>query len=374
MLAAWGCSSDDSGDNGGKRPSDESHTLIIYMMGDNGLETFMDTNLGKIMSAVDKVPDGGRIALFYDRGNYTRLAELKMENGRAVQRVIEEYPTSAVSTDPAFMGGVIERVRSEMPADSYGLILSSHGGGWVPSEIFDIYMLGRQPQQAAAPRFFGQDGDDCMEIGELVEALDNPGIGRFDYIIFDACFMSSVEALYDLRRSAEYIVASPAEILGDGFPYRNIVPMLFERGHSLENVCRSFMNLYRDRSGTIALVDCDALEGLAKSMRRITAAASGTPDTSAVQAYEGFPSHLYFDLEQYAEALTSDEALRADFRRALAAAVIYTDHTPTFYTDYGSKGDIDLPRSCGVTCHIERSDFPETHAAWLETAWAGAVL
>lgn len=351
-------------------PEDKSHTLIIYMMGDNGLEKFMDNNIGKIMTVVDKIPQTGRIALFYDRGNYTRLSELVVEQGRAKQRVIEEYATSQSSVDPEFMKSVIERVRKEMPADTYGLVLSSHGGGWVPSDIFDIYMLGRPETSGIAPRFFGQDGNDCMEVELLAGVL---GDKQFDYILFDACFMSSVEALYELRNAADYIIASPAEVLGDGFPYKEIIPMLFNRGHDLENVCRSFMNFYRNSSGTIALIDCKELQPLADNVAAILAKAPAAPDTSNVQAYEGFPSHLYFDLEQYVETLTTDQTALDEFRKALGKAVVYTNHTETFYTDYGQRGEVALPRSCGVTCHIERSDFPETHAAFLETSWAKAV-
>ena len=336
-------------------PEDKSHTLIIYMMGDNGLEKFMDNNIGKIMTVVDKIPQTGRIALFYDRGNYTRLSELVVEQGRAKQRVIEEYATSQSSVDPEFMKSVIERVRKEMPADTYGLVLSSHGGGWVPSDIFDIYMLGRPETSGIAPRFFGQDGNDCMEVEQLAGVL---GDKQFDYILFDACFMSSVEALYELRNAADYIIASPAEVLGDGFPYKEIIPMLFNRGHDLENVCRSFMNFYRNSSGTIALIDCKELQPLADNVAAILAKAPAAPDTSNVQAYEGFPSHLYFDLEQYVETLTTDQTALDGFRKALGKAVVYTNHTETFYTDYGQRGEVALPpRSCGVTCHIERSDF-----------------
>ena len=62
-----------------------------------------------------------------------------------------------------------------------------------------------------------------MDISELAAAIDGSGV-RFDYLLFDACFMSSVEALYDLRRAADYIVASPCEVMAHGFPYTTSTP------------------------------------------------------------------------------------------------------------------------------------------------------
>ena len=194
------------------QPLTESHTLMIIMQGNNGLAEFMDSNLQRIITAYYDVPtDVGRILIFYDRGNYTRLTELYMDDGMAKQRLIEEYPTSTSTVDKEFLAGVINRMKEVAPADSYGLIMSSHGGGWVPADLYDVYLLGEDSRAAARPLFYGQDDYDCMEIPDLVDALDQT---RFKYIIFDACFMGNVEGLYDMRNAADYIIASPTEILG----------------------------------------------------------------------------------------------------------------------------------------------------------------
>lgn len=246
------------------QPLTESHTLTIFMQGNNGLAEFMDSNLQRILAAYYDVPEGDfRIFVFYDRGNYTRLTELYMSDGMAKQRLVEEYDTSISTVDKEFVRGVMAKVKQEAPADSYGLILSSHGGGWVPSGLYDVYLLGegsRSNAPQAEPLFYGQDDYDCMEVEDLVDALSDT---YYDYIIFDACFMGNVEALYDFRNSADYIVASAAEVLGAGFPYETMIPMLFEYDdHSLEAICEEYMEYYKESSGTVALVDCAELEPL----------------------------------------------------------------------------------------------------------------
>ncbi len=352
-------------------PQNQSHTLIIYMLGNNGLGSFMDSNLQQIAAAYSSVPEGNNIVVFYDRGSYTRLMRLYTnEFGQVKYDVFFDQASSAPTTTVEYTSNIFKMIREEVPSDSYGLIFSSHGGGWVPDEIFDLYFtLGNGSTASAKPHFIGQDGKNFLEVPELAEALkDQP----LEYILFDACLMASVEALYELRHCTDWIIASSAEILGTGFPYKEAIPLLFQQGHGLEQICQAYMDLYKDSSGTISLIDCTKLDALAEAMKNALAAATQTPDVSKIQAYEAFFYHLFFDLEQYAEQLGDETALTA-VRAALAEAVPYAGYTPKFYTNMGTAGYVDLPRSCGLTCHIEQPKCPKTHAAWLETAWAKAV-
>ena len=354
------------------QPLTESHTLTIFMQGNNGLAEFMDSNLQRILAAYYDVPEGDfRIFVFYDRGNYTRLTELYMNDGMAKQRLVEEYEPSVSTVDPDFVRGVLAKVKEEAPADSYGLILSSHGGGWVPSDLYDQYLLKSDSRSGDAPQahplFYAQDDYDCMEIPDLVEALSDT---HYNYIIFDACFMANIEALYDLRNSADYIVASAAEVLGAGFPYETMIPMLFEYdNHSLEAICQKYMEYYANTSGTVALIDCKQLETLAEAMRAEVAMMCEV-DANDVQAYDAFDYHLYFDLLHYVELGTENSSA---FEKVLNKAVLYSGHTDTILTATGDVDSFSLTRSCGLSCYVPQKECPATEAAWRETAWAKAI-
>ncbi|MBR5818712.1 MAG: hypothetical protein IKY50_01755, partial [Alistipes sp.] len=51
------------------QPLTESHTLTIFMQGNNGLAEFMDSNLQRILASYYDMPEGDfRIFVFYDRG------------------------------------------------------------------------------------------------------------------------------------------------------------------------------------------------------------------------------------------------------------------------------------------------------------------
>lgn len=356
------------------KPLTESHTLMIIMQGNNGLAEFMDSNLQRIIAAYYDIPtDIGRILVFYDRGNYTRLTELYMDDGMAKQRLIEEYPTSTSTVDKEFLRGVVGRMKEVAPADSYGLIMSSHGGGWVPADLYDAYLLGEESRATAEPLFYGQDDADCMEIPDLVDAI---GDIHFSYIIFDACFMANIEGLYDMRSVADYIIASPTEILGTGFPYEEFIPMLFERDdHSLVEVCHSYMDYYADTSGTIALVDCSRVDALAEVMKSVYAEAEGKDvAVDNLQAYDDFPYHLYFDLGDFVAHVASDATLER-FNAALDDVVVYAGHTESFFTTTGDDdGYIPIEHYSGLSCYITQEECPNTATAWHATSWARDLM
>ena len=67
------------------------------------------------------------------------------------------------------------------------------------------------------------------------------------------------------------------------------------------------MNKYRQTSGTVALVQSNKLEALAAAVKNVvTAVGNKQVDLTAIQGYEGLNPHLFYDLEQYIEALTND--------------------------------------------------------------------
>lgn len=383
----------------------ESRGLVVFCMGSGtGLQDEMDKNITRIVEAASKVvDDNNKICIFYDRvydannknhETYTRLTEVKKVDGRTKQVLVKEWNPSQTSTvDPTFMTEVLTLARQTMNVKQYGLVMSSHGGGWVPSDTYDQYVieenkLNSQNDAKGASvnvpqtKFFGEDSGAFMEVPQLVQALK--AAGQWQYVIFDACFMSSVEALYDLRSVAPYIVASPAEVMSGGFPYSTMVPLLLGKDNtptSLENVCRAYMDSYKNSSATVALIQTDRLQALADIVKQINANPA-TVDANKLQGFEGFHPHLYFDFEQYIKALganSDNTSLLAKFRTSLGEAVLFEAHTSSILSGAGSnKGTVKIDNCCGLTCHVPAPTFTGfsfdfVHEAWLKTDWAKAV-
>ena len=375
-------------------PTTKSHGLLVYCMGSGtGLQDEMDKNITRIVQAASSViGDNSKICIFYDRvydasnknhDTYTRLTEVRKVDGRTKQVQIKEWVPSETSTvDPSFMTEVMKLARQTMGTDTYGLVLSSHGGGWVPSDTYDAFVAqesaanGSMEAKADLPKtkFFGEDSGEFMEVPTLSKALTDAG--KWEYILFDACFMSSVEALYDLRTNADYIIASPAEVMSGGFPYDTIIPLLFgSTDHGLTDVCKAYMEAYKNSSATVALVQTSKLDALLSAAKPLyKAAASANINTASLQGYEGFSPHLFFDLAQYLQQSGATSAQLSAFSTALKAAVLYEGHTSTITSGCGSKaGKVAISTSCGLTCHVPVSGYDALHTAWLATDWGKAV-
>ena len=377
-------------------PAETTHGVLFFFMGSGtGLQTEMDENVRQIVQkASGIVDDNHKLMIFYDRvydpvdknhDTFTRLTEVKKVDGRTKQVTVEEWNPQTTSTvDPDFMASVMKLARQKMNADTYSLVMSSHGGGWIPSDVYDEFVAkegaDNEPSASRAltlTKFFGEDSGSFMEVPQLAKALTEAG--KWQCLLFDACFMASVEALYDLRLTADYIIASPAEVMGGGFPYQTVLPCLYEDSEeSYTTLCKAFMDKYKGSatpSATVTLVRTSALDALAAAAKPIYAAAAGrTIDASALQGYEGLRPHMFFDLAQYAGAAGATAAQQSAFSRALSDAVAYADHTPTIMSGFGGdKGTISMATCCGLTCHVPVPGYDKTHAAWLATSWAKAV-
>ena len=125
---------------------------------------------------------------------------------------------------------------SKYLADSYGLVYWSHGDGWLPYPL------------RAGTRWVGQDkgnGDNRMNISEFVEILKSAP--HFDFMLFDACYMQSVEVIYQLRDRTDYFIGSPTEIPGPGAPYEAVVPALFSQDKPEINIAESYYTVYAEK-------------------------------------------------------------------------------------------------------------------------------
>ena len=339
LLTLAACSKEEPGYN---PPAVATQTLLLYMPG-RGLINYYERNIEGVSAAVtNQIPGDGRILVCYQPEKHSSAVMLEIYYDRNKRR----SETKTLKTYDGFNAGNPEKVRqlfadaAELaPAQNYGLIIGCHGKAWIPVASGSLsYSMRRSaeddlwaaPPGAKQTRSFGDKGYE-LNITELKEALEAQQF-RFDYLIFDDCFMANIETLYDLRSVIGYIVASPCEVMGDGFPYDRIVPHLFETGpvaDRLAETCREFWNLYeneyqsttwKEQSGCISLAVTSQLDALAEVMRRINEKGKQPFELSQLQYYEGLMTHLFYDLGHYVELSCGDPALVKEFTTQLDRA------------------------------------------------------
>lgn len=358
-------------------------TVLVYMAVSN-LTTQADLNLADMTSAMEGV--SGNLIAYVNR--YPGNAVLYRINDDLTMTEVAQYGQE----DPA-SADVLQRVwnttHQQFPADSYGLVMWGHATGWVPADLNIMNQrskplteegiswsqgmerqIWKQMPNALPTKSYGGK----MEISELASAL--PEGRKIEFMLFDACFMSSIEALYDLRNTAQYIIASPTEVMGNGFPYADITPMFFQKSLNLQGICQAFVDSYRYsssiKSASVALINTSALEPLAETVHDIyTANPDPQVDLSRVQHYESLSYHVFYDLEDYLKQFADGTTQFEAFQSQLAKTVVYSDCTDWIYSVYGSMFQcVDFS---GISTYAPQDVFPVYGAAHAETAWAQAT-
>lgn len=329
--------------------------ILLYAVASNNLYFNLKADKAEILKAAKKMDLSDVSFYLYQvtpAGN-PELYELRSVNPDSVDfNKIKDYSRDLYSTDPSRITEVIGDVKDRANAESYGLILWSHGKGWTPS--FSTHPASSAKKEGVAYSF-GSDNDpnkdssyyDEIDIDELADALPDSG---FNYIWFDACYMSGIETIYQLRKKCNYFVGYATEVYAPGMPYDLTIPYLLKPKPDLQGAAEAFFNDYRSSAATVAVVDMSKIEGVADYCARAYSEAE-TPDYWILQDYARKPLGPFYDFGQYTRlmAQTSHEnAPEQEFESAMSEFVIYKAATERDFS-----GHQIMPENfSGISCHL----------------------
>lgn len=112
-------------------PEYGERTVLIYMAADNNLNKDGETNIKSILKGMEQT--AGRLVIYIDR-RYDVPRLLTVKGGKGCRLDTLETYTEENSASPEVLARVVKEVQKRYPASSYGLVLWSHGLGWVPPE------------------------------------------------------------------------------------------------------------------------------------------------------------------------------------------------------------------------------------------------
>lgn len=354
-------------------------TLLVYIAGNNslGMENAM-TNIMAMKVALGNGMVDCNLLAYVDRKDTVETKPVLIHIHDSRIDTVKTYPRQS-SLDTNTMKGVIDDVLTDWPSEYYGLLLWSHGMGWVPTDQLHFVAPNLSYAQTRA---FGLEANPnspppyrCMEISEMAAAIPD---GVFDYIVFDACYMGGVETAYALRKKANYIISSCCEVVEYGIPYEKVTRELLSG--NLMNVCSQIFNNYytqpgRLKSVDVALVKTCELENVASAFGNIVAGRRNgisKMDVSDIQRLDRFTNHVYYDLEDVARHITDDEELLADFSAKLEQCVPFRKSTDyIFYEEDSLK--IDRYSGLSVFIPLEKYDACGLNAEYRKTEWSIAT-
>lgn len=358
-----------------EEPTAPDQTLLMYFPwsgndgGSTGLTSHFRTNISDMEEVLRyNMPSGCRVLVYFvDRVQTPvgttvyegTLFELVGGDGTITRTIHKSYENLDVTTTEGIRT-ILKDVQAIAPAPRYAMTIGCHGMGWIPSDRLQAKQAaGRellaQPREKEyweyegvhLTRWFGGMSEAFQtEISTLAEAIAQAGI-KMEYILFDDCYMSSIEVAYELRNVADYLIGSTSEIMAEGFPYFEIGALLIGEV-DYEGICESFYQYYMtDGSmpcGTVAVTNCSELERLADVMKRINAVSE--PLTAVVrgqlQSLDGYTPSRFYDFGDYVRHYCKDDTLLAEFENCLKRAVpeAYRRHTPTFYSMTNGENEI----------------------------------
>lgn len=347
-------------------PSVAGRTVLVYFAADNNLSGNVEGDIAAMEKGLQKTDmHNGNLVIYVDKkGQSPQLLRLVQEGDSVRREVIEEYVLDHASATAERLRQVLRQVTDAYPSDQYGLVLWSHGTAWLPSDHKNYL------------RSFGTDtGGHSMRVNDLTAALADY---HFDFLLFDACYMASLEVAYALRHCTDYLIASPTEVLTDGFPYQLFMQDLFMPEANVVNVAKQFYTYYQSSYGTISVTKTDELADLATACRAIFQGKSeeelfAVPvEELQIMEYLTGNVHALYDCADYVRRLATD-AQYAEFQSCLERAVIYKATTPKSAYAYAYGTYLPMNRFSGLSIYVPQAELEELNSWYQQLEWCQAV-
>ena len=371
--------------------STESISVIVYAEAFNNLSSDIKLNIETAFSG--SIPQYGskKHLLVYSRCalsdtdptpvNGYLVDAFRNQTGALELDTLLTVPSQESSMDPAVIRRVLEKVVQQAPAEHYGLLLSSHGSGWLPKNYVIDGDKALDISYAPSSKSFGSEGymkggprdPEEINIPELATAIPM----HLDWIVFDACFMGCVEVFYELRNVADLISASPTEILSTGFDYTTLSPDLLADGGSVMKFSDAYYLRYLNdprgqtyRSATITVVDCSMLDNLAETcsalFRKYHPQIEALGEGSGIQGYFRNPSTIryryLYDLADILKHTGADAADMAALYEALDRCIRYKAATDTFL-------DLKIKTYCGMSMFLPSTGSDKLKEYYKSLSW-----
>lgn len=301
------------------------------------------------------------------------LYELKGSGGKKERTVLKRYNNPAYTTAEGITS-ILEDVKRFAPADNYAMTIGCHGMGWIPltpetMRRAKTEKLHWEYDGEVATRYFGGTQREYQtDVTTLAEGIAGAEI-NMQYILFDDCYMSTIEVAYDLKDVADHIIACPTEIMAKGMPYANIGRYLIG-DVDYDRICEEFHKYYSNNGtyscGTIGVTATSELGALATIMKSINLHFSISPSLiKTIQKMDGYNPAIFFDMGDYVSKLCTDTDLLKGFMAQLELTVPYRKNTPYYYSM--ESGFVEIKTFSGVTISDPSTNTmaaPKTGTAW----------
>lgn len=374
-------------------PDSNSITILAYLVGNNDLNGVLLDNIVSMYDGLAEMKQPASFLVYWDgkspigesekthlilkyqtdgkgkiNGNKALNTSYTSEEVLAEAEIVKEYP-SQLSTSEQVMSSVLKDMVALSPTDKLGLVFGSHGSSWLNTII--------------TSRSFGQDGsgtDNTIMLPEMVRAISSVG-KTFEFILFDACYMGSVEVCHEFKDVTKYQIVSAMEVPAYGFPYSTFMKYLYQGTESAYKLaCQEYIDYYKyileyesgSAWGTVALIDSKEIGALTQEIKKeITGHKTDLANynTNVLQEYgRGGGPYISYDLGHFIKDL-NDGVIPSAFETQLDKAVIYKGCMEKARTSSYEDYSVDAENYSGLGIYIPTSKRPKWNQYFKTTDW-----
>lgn len=372
-------------------PYVESRTVMVYMVAENSLNKNVWADVQEMLVGMnnDTLSANDRLVIYLDDVKLPRI--YVVDKTTKITQFSELVPVMTYENDvnsssAEQLGTFIDYVKSNYPAESYGLVMWSHASGWTPSN-FSGDMYSETPTKRKS---FGVDNGknttnnngNQMNIDDMASVLQG---NAFDFIFFDACVMQTIEVAYELRDAAKWLIASPAEIPASGANYETMTRAMFLKDDYVNQMLTVYKQEYSNVYGiVVSAVNTEALDDYAAYMKSVVAAHRSEMlnlNISSMLNYIRYGSWTttspdFLDMQGIMLKVLDDEEYAQ--WKGNTDKLITCVHTGRWYSGYPkSIIAIDDAQCCGMAMFIPFEKYTYSYESfnekYLKTSWAKAV-
>ena len=370
------------------KPEQKRMVLLYVAATEGSISGYAESNVLDLLKGHVPSKNSGSeelLVFFQDRDNNTAskrsdatLSRYYTNNsGQVVRKELINYGSDFNACSAESFELVLANAEAQCSPTYRVLMFSSHGTGWLPPGYYSSGESIRSTDESvsvaspgAVRESIGYDSPtkDELDICDFASIL---GKYHWEALIMDCCLMSTVEALYQLRTCCDWIIASPMEIMIDGFPYCELLdPLFLDPGQSgLETICQKYYEYYQSREGiyqsaTIALVKSSEMDNVASVAADIVALRRTEMESvyrGGVQKYYTGSLDWFFVFAHYFKQFSNEAQFEA-LADALESAVPFKKATAKAY-------NIDISHYSGLSIYIPKASYTTLNAYYKQLEW-----
>lgn len=276
-------------------------TLLTYIAADNNLASFANYNINDMIKGIVSTKNAN-ILVQWDQPNNRKTWRYKITSSGKVDA---GSITSEMGYNPAKeLVASLRWAKQNFPAKKYAVILWNHGSG-----IEDFYPGSRGI-------LYDDTQGTCLTNAGLTSALTEiKGIlgKNIDLVATDACLMSMVEVVYQIKGLANTFVGSQETIPGTGYPYSRFIKPLTKNPTTTNTpqLAALMVDAYKTYyssveptpSFTLSAINVTQIDSLKQNIDQFVAAVNACNEIDSVTTQsmiqQARSQAIYFEMPEY---------------------------------------------------------------------------